>query len=84
MAISLHCDRCKRFIQVVSNFDNSMLKKEIVCKLCTASEEELKTGIERLKVKWQTSLTKLQEEARSELLSFLGQVKSNYDRKTGD
>jgi len=54
MGISLNCDRCKRFMKIVSIKDiKNLNESDCLCKVCVDTEEKLKKEIDQLKVRAQ-------------------------------
>lgn len=60
MGIQLNCDRCKRFMKIVSVKDiKNLTENDCLCKICLDTEVKLKKDVEQLKTRAQNAFTQL-------------------------
>ena len=82
MAIRVHCDRCGRFVTFITEKnDMSQFRKEVVCKLCDASEKKLVQFADSLKGKWSGSIEKIISDAKAELTLELSKIKASHGKE---
>ena len=56
MGIQLNCDRCKRFMKIVSVKDiKNLTADDCLCKICVDTELKLKKDIEQLRTRAQNA-----------------------------
>lgn len=56
MGIQLSCDRCKRFMRIVSVKDiKNLTENDCLCKICVDTEVKLKKDIEQLRTRAQNA-----------------------------
>ena len=60
MGIQLNCDRCKRFMKIVSVKDiKNLTENDCLCKICVTTEDKLKKDVDQLKARAQNDFVQL-------------------------
>lgn len=82
MAIRVHCDRCGKFVTFITEkSDMSQFKKEVVCKACGTTETKLNQFADGLKSKWSSSIERIINEARAELVAELSKLRASHGKE---
>ena len=77
MAFKMHCDRCLKFLKVISADELRELaseRKEIVCKSCEKAEETLLRAIQGVKKQIAVKTSQIEKELKSMLTEELRKI----------